>query len=396
MARSIFPTYNTHNGKQPFTRLMQTTLHAIATANPLFRLSQTEAAQFMTRVDGLPKALRRRIPSLYASSAIDYRYSCLEDYGRNPEDFQFYPQNSSLLPAPSTADRNRAYAKYATPLALNAAQQALTESPYAPQDITHLLVVSCTGFVSPGVEIELIQQLGLSSRIARTSIGFMGCHGALNGLKIGHDICQAHPRSRVLMVCVELCTLHFQIEDSIESVVTNALFSDGAAAVILSADSPLIDGKSLFYRSGESLILPDSRELMNWTIGDTGFLMGLSPQVPDRIGAGICGYVEEILGEQGLSQSQMDFWAIHPGGIEIVRQVQSALNLPSEKLQESYDVLRDYGNMSSPTILFILKRILDRLRQEDVEQPRSAASQLGSAMAFGPGLTIEFALFQIL
>jgi alpha-pyrone synthase len=383
---------------------MQTTLHAIATANPSFRLSQTEAAQFMTRVDGLPKALRRRIPSLYASSAIEYRYSCIEDYGRNPEDFQFYPQNSSLLPAPSTSDRNRAYAKYATPLALHAAQQALTESPYEPQEITHLLVVSCTGFISPGVEIELIQQLGLSSRIARTSIGFMGCHGALNGLKMAHDICQAHPRSRVLMVCVELCTLHFQIEDSIESVVTNALFSDGAAAVILSADPPLIDGKSvgksvrksLFYRRGESLILPDSQELMNWTIGDTGFLMGLSPQVPDRIGAGIFGYVEEILGEQGLSQSQMDFWAIHPGGIEIVRQVQSALNLPVSKLQESYDVLRDYGNMSSPTILFILKRILDRVRQEDLEQPRSAASQLGSAMAFGPGLTIEFALFQIL
>ncbi len=354
----------------------------------------------MTRVDGLPKALRRRIPSLYASSAIEYRYSCIEDYGHDPEDFQFYPKNSALLPAPSTADRNRAYGKYATPLALKVAQQALTESPYEPQDITHLLVISCTGFVSPGVEIELVQQLGLSARIARTSIGFMGCHGALNGLKMAHDICQAHPRSRVLMVCVELCTLHFQIEDSIESVVTNALFSDGAAAVILSADPPSTDGKSgrksLFYRSGESLILPDSQELMNWTIGDTGFLMGLSPQVPDRIGAGILGYVEQVLGEQGLLQSQIDFWAIHPGGIEIVRQVQSALNLPVSKLQESYDVLRDYGNMSSPTILFILKRILDRVRQEDIEQRESSPSQLGSAMAFGPGLTIEFALFQIL
>jgi alpha-pyrone synthase len=379
---------------------MQTTLHAIATANPSFKLSQAEAAQFMTRVDGLPKALRRRIPALYGRSAIDYRYSCIEDYGQNPKDFQFYPQNSALSPAPSTADRNRAYAKYATPLALIAAQQALTESAYESQEITHLLIVSCTGFVSPGVEIELIQQLGLSARIARTSIGFMGCHGALNGLKMAHDICQAHPRSRVLMVCVELCTLHFQIEDSIESVVTNALFSDGAAAVILSAAPPSTDGKScrksLFYRSGESLILPDSQELMNWTIGDTGFLMGLSPQVPDRIGAGILRYVDQVLGEQGLSQSQMDFWAIHPGGIEIVRQVQSSLNLPVSKLQESYDVLRDYGNMSSPTILFILKRILDRVRQEDLEQPQSASSQLGSAMAFGPGLTIEYALFQIL
>jgi alpha-pyrone synthase len=367
---------------------MQTTLHAIATANPIFKLPQAEACHFMTQVEGLSQALRRRIPAIYASSTIDRRYSCIPDYGSEPQSFQFYPQNWALNPFPTTADRNQFYTQQATPLAVRASRDALDQSPYAAQDITHLIVVSCTGFLAPGVDIQIIQQLDLRPTVARTLIGFMGCHAALNGLKIAHDICQANPLARVLMVCVELCTLHFQIEDSIESVVTNALFSDGAAAVVLSGEPAA--GKSLHYRSGHSLVMPESQELMSWTIGNTGFLMGLSPQVPDRIGANIARYIDTVLDAYHLSRSDLAFWAVHPGGIQIVKQVQTALDLAQSKLQDSYDVLRDYGNMSSPTILFILKRIFDRLSQDNLSKP-----QLGSAMAFGPGLTIECALFEV-
>jgi alpha-pyrone synthase len=367
---------------------MQTTLQAIAIANPSFKLPQAEACQFMTQVTGVSPSLRRRIPAIYASSSIDRRYSCIPDYASEPDNFQFYPQNWALNPFPTTADRNQFYAQQATPLAIRASREALGQSPYIAQDITHLIVVSCTGFSSPGIDIQIIQQLNLPPTVARTLIGFMGCHGALNGLKVAHDSCQANPLARVLMVCVELCTLHFQIEDSIESVVTNALFSDGAAAVILSSEPAA--GKSLHYRSGHSLVMPDSQELMSWTIGNTGFLMGLSPQVPDRIGANIARYIDTVLDSCYLSRSDLAFWAIHPGGIQIVKQVQAALDLPQSQLQESYDVLRDYGNMSSPTILFILKRILDRLAEDNSSQP-----QLGSAMAFGPGLTIECALLEV-
>ena len=376
---------------------MQTILHSIGTANPAFKLPQHHACQFMTQVEGMSNALRRRISSIYASSTIDLRYSCIPDYGVDPEDFEFYPKNWALQPFPSTKQRNLAYSHHATLLAVEAAQSALADSPYRAIDITHLVVVSCTGFSAPGVDVQLIQQLGLSTTVARTLIGFMGCHGALNGLKSAHDICQANPNARVLMVCVELCTLHFQIEDSIESVVTNALFSDGAAAVILSADlrdlstGKTSSDKALVYRGGHSLVLQDSQDLMSWTIGDTGFLMGLSSLVPGLIGHHISDYVAKILESYDLSIPDLDFWAIHPGGIQIVRQVQAALDLSQSKLQESYNVLRDYGNMSSPTVLFILKQILDRTKQ----QPASTEPQIGSAMAFGPGLTIECALFEM-
>lgn len=370
---------------------MQTTLHSIGTANPSFRQSQTQAAHFMTQVESLPKALRRRIPSIYASSSIDRRYSCIPDYGVAPEDFEFYPKNWSLQPFPSTGQRNRTYAHHATVLAVEAARNALSESSYRAVEITHLIAVSCTGFSAPGVDIQLIQQLGLRTTVARTMIGFMGCHAALNGLKSAHDICQANPGARVLMVCVELCTLHFQIEDSIESVVTNALFSDGAAAIILSADPPSNSEKALVYRGGHSLVMQDSQNLMNWTIGDTGFLMGLSSLVPGLIGHHISDYMAKVLDSYDRSIPDLDFWAIHPGGIQIVRQVKAALDLPQSKLQESYDVLRDYGNMSSPTVLFILKQIFDRIKQDNA----SPEAQMGVAMAFGPGLTIECALFEI-
>ena len=356
----------------------------------------------MTQVEGMSNVLRRRISSIYASSTIDRRYSCIPDYGVDPKDFEFYPKNWALQPFPSTKQRNLTYSHHATILAVEAAQNALADSTYRAIDITHLVVVSCTGFSAPGVDVQLIQQLGLSTTVARTLIGFMGCHGALNGLKNAHDICQANPDARVLMVCVELCTLHFQIEDSIESVVTNALFSDGAAAAILSADLPAlstgetrpdkVQHKALVYRGGHSLVLQDSQDLMSWTIGNTGFLMGLSSLVPGIIGHHISEYVTKVLESYDLSLSDLDFWAVHPGGIQIVRQVQAALDLSQSKLQESYNVLRDYGNMSSPTVLFILKQILDRTKQETA----STEPQIGSAMAFGPGLAIEYALFEII
>lgn len=370
---------------------MQTTLQAIATTNPIFKQSQTKLAHFMTQVESFSTALQRRIPAIYANSAIDWRYSCLADYGGEPESFEFYPPNWGLQPFPSTALRNTTYSTHATVLAVDAASKALHQSHYVAQDITHLIVVSCTGFSAPGVDVQIIQQLELIPTVARTSIGFMGCHAALNGLKSADNICQSDPNAIVLMVCVELCTLHFQIEDSIESIVTNALFSDGAAAVILSTAPTVRPGKALVYRGGHSLVMPNSQDLMSWTIGDTGFLMGLSSRVPETIGTNIASYIDGILDSHGLTLADLSFWAVHPGGIQIIRKVQTALNIAQSQLQESYDVLRNYGNMSSPTVLFILKQILERLSQDELPTQH----QLGGAMAFGPGLTIECALFEV-
>ncbi|NJN48592.1 MAG: type III polyketide synthase, partial [Alkalinema sp. RL_2_19] len=231
------------------------------------------------------------------------------------------------------------------------------------------------------------QQLGLRSDVDRTLIGFMGCYAAFNGLKTAHQICQSQPEAKVLLVCVELCTLHFQAENSLESIVINAIFGDGAAAAVLSSQSSAAAAGKLAYVDGYSLLLPETTDLMSWTIGNTGFLMSLSAQVPRAIAQHLPEYLVTLLARHGLEQAAIDFWAVHPGGRQILDQVQALLELPELALADSYGVLREYGNMSSGTILFVLQRLL-------MQHQQGKSLEHGVALAFGPGLTIEGCLFQ--
>jgi alpha-pyrone synthase len=369
---------------------MYTVLEAIATANPPYKLTQTEAADFMLKTESLSASIRKRIPSIYANSGIDYRFSCISDYGGDLQNFELYPPNWDLTPTPTTFSRNQKYEAYAPKIALQAAQQAIAEAENLnAQDITHLIVVSCTGFSAPGIDIHLIKHLGLSYTVSRTMIGFMGCHAAFNGLRTAHAICQSDRNAKVLLVCVELCSLHFQVADTLENTIINAIFSDGAAAAILTS-SPFAQAEGkLAYTDGYSLLIENTEELMNWTIGDTGFLMGLSPRVPDVVVGHLPDYLQAFLKQHDLTQNDLDFWAIHPGGRKIIENIQSACELCDRMVADSYEVLRRYGNMSSPTILFILKQILEK-HQSGVDAP----FQNGIALAFGPGLSIEGCLFQ--
>lgn len=366
---------------------MHTVLEAIATANPPFRISQPQALDFLSQITSISPKLQERARKIYAHSGIEQRYTCIPDYLTEPSNFSFYPPNWQLDPAPSTADRNNLYQTYAAKIAESAAAEVLQQANYAADSITHLIVVSCTGFTAPGLDVHLIQHLGLRSDIDRTMIGFMGCYAAFNGLKTAHAICQSNAKARVLVVCVELCTLHFQAEDTIESVVINAIFGDGAAAAILSSQSDADAAGKLAYVDGYSLLTPDSLDLMHWTIGNTGFLMGLSPRVPAAIVEHLPGYLKTLLDRNNLTPAAIDFWAIHPGGRQIVDQIQSLLQLSDNMVADTYAVLREYGNMSSTTILFILKRLL-------AQHQAGAGFGNGVAMAFGPGLTIEGCLFQ--
>ncbi len=345
----------------------------------------------MSQIQGLSQPLLNRIDTIYKQSGIDQRYSCLADYGSAPEDFTFYPQNWALAPFPSTQSRNEQYQIYASKIAESAAQKVLAQSHLEATAITHLIVVSCTGFSAPGVDIHLIQSLGLSTTIDRTLLGFMGCHAALNGLKVAHSICQSESKAKVLLVCVELCSLHFQIEDSLESVVVNAIFADGAAAAVLRSSSLSEAQGKLAYGAGYSQLVADEPDLMNWTIGDTGFLMGLSPKVPSAIARHLPAYLKAFLEQQNLSQGAIDFWAIHPGGRKIVEQIQTMLDLGDDQVKDSFAVLRQYGNMSSPTILFVLQRLLMQHEQGILQDQ---GFQTGIALAFGPGLSIEGCLFR--
>jgi predicted naringenin-chalcone synthase len=367
---------------------MPTILEAIATGNPPLKKPQMEAAAFMQQIEGLPDPVKNRLPAIYRRSGIDYRYSCVEDYGREPEDFTFYPKNWALSPAPSTAERNRKYREAVVPLAERVAGDALDQADAPPDDITHVVVVSCTGFFAPGLDIELVRRLGLPPDTQRTVVGFMGCYAAFNGLRAAHGFCQSTPGARVLLVCAELCTLHFQVDDSLESAIVNGLFADGAAAAVLAERSDEEAQGELAYAGNHTVLDDDSMGDMTWEIGDTGFLMGLAPSVPDTVSRLLPNYLGALLHPHDLDRNAIDFWAIHPGGRAIVEKAQAILNLADEEVHDSLEILRLYGNMSSPTILFVLKRFLDR-RRNGKDHLRN-----GVAMAFGPGLTLEGALFQ--
>jgi predicted naringenin-chalcone synthase len=212
-------------------------------------------------------------------------------------------------------------------------------------------------------------------------IGFMGCCAAFNGLKSASDICRSEAGAKVLVVCVELCSLHVQIKDILESVIVNSLFADGAAACLISQVPQSETSGKMIYRGSATALDSSSLDAMSWELGDTGFIMGLSPKVPEIIAATLPGFVETLCQSQGVVVGDIGFWAVHPGGRQILDKTIETLGLPPAALADSYAVLREYGNMSSPTILFILQRIL--------EQRESLAGQCGVALAFGPGITTE-------
>ncbi len=284
----------------------------------------------------------------------------------------------------------RIYEQHASRLAKTATLRALTDSQTEATDITHLVTVSCSGFHAPGFDIELLQAAGLSPSVARTHIGFMGCHGALNGLRVADAFLKADPHANVLLCCVELCSLHHQYGWSPDRIVSNALFADGAAAVVLtgsrSRESSATSGSppsptSWQLLASGSVVLPDTLDDMGWRIRDHGFEMTLSARVPELIKQHLRPWLSEWLGARNLSIDDIRSWAFHPGGPRILTAAGEALSLQREQWAISESVLADFGNMSSPTILFIL----DRMRQEAVSGPCVA-------LAFGPGLTIEAAL----
>lgn len=324
------------------------------------------------------------LPALYRRTRVETRHSVLAtDNEEFAEARQFYvPWRPDAAGGPSTGERMRRYEREAAPLAKAASAAALDEAGVAAGEITHLITVSCSGFQAPGVDVALIKQLGLSPRVARSNIGFMGCHGAMNGLRVARSFTENDPAAKVLLCAVELCSLHLHYGWDPEKIVANAIFSDGAAAVVGAAPR---NGSREGWRliANGSRILDDSEDAMTWTVRDHGFEMTLSPRVPDLIRQHARPWLEEWLGEHDLSVERVGSWAIHPGGPRILKSFADAVGLERSALAASYETLRRYGNMSSPTVLFLLKR----LRDEGAPLP-------AVALGFGPGLTIEAALIR--
>lgn len=295
-------------------------------------------------------------------SGIENRWSVLgEEAGLEPG--RFYTNDAT----PTTAERMAVYAREAPKLAL----EAIHRLPELGQ-ITHLVVASCTGFTAPGLDQVIARKLGLQGDIERLMIGFMGCYAGVTALRTAGQLARANEGSRVLVVAVELCSLHLQPGAGLESTLAMAQFSDGAAAAIVSTEGQgLVIGESL------SATLEDSGELITWTIGNTGFLMGLSGEVPSRLSHALADPALSARIRDGTDAGSSGAWAVHPGGKSILDAVERALALPKSALDDSREVLRTCGNMSSATILFVLKRIAE-------QKPPS-----GVALAFGPGLAME-------
>ncbi len=330
---------------------------------------------------------RRMVRALYRKSAIDKRHSVISSFDNNlPGDF--FPLGSDGKRRElSTAERNKIYSRESQHLSVKLARQTINNCPgLEPSEVTHVITVSCTGFCNPGPDYHIVNELGLSHATQRYSLGFMGCYAAFPGLRMAKQFCEADPEAVVLVICLELCTLHLQIHGGEDSMLANSLFADGAAAAIVSARTPGEDQSC--YQLGEfhSSLIPSGKDAMAWTIGDLGFDIALSSYVPKIIGAKIRDAVQPLLVSGQLELQDISRWAVHPGGKAIVDKVAESLGLEEHQVAASRKILRQYGNMSSATVLFVLQDIMqqDGPLQEDV-----------CAMAFGPGLTVEMGLLQV-
>ncbi|GAB3924672.1 type III polyketide synthase [Mucilaginibacter myungsuensis] len=339
----------------------------------------------MADASGLDVNNRARLKSIYDHSGIETRYSVIPDFGTDEMDeYEFFSPSATLEPFIDTAGRMAIYQKEAANIAADAVKDCLKNYPEGTlQQITHLVTVSCTGMYAPGLDIDLVEKLGLKTTIERTCINFMGCYGAVNGLKTADYICRADANAKVLVVSVELCTLHFQKENTLDNWVANSLFSDGAAAVLVEntkiAIAPSAPRLALSHFYSE--FLPQARSEMGWYVGNTGFEMKLTSKVSKQIKAHIPAITQRLLQSAGIANlSHIQAYAIHPGGRKILEAVEEALELPEESNAFAYGILQRYGNMSSATILFVLKDLLQNTVKND---------QQILGFAFGPGLTVE-------
>ncbi len=349
-------------------------INRVATATPPHDIHDAfrRFAQSLFRDDRRGGLLFRKMAG---KSGIEHRYSCLAA-GEKPESGAvdaegFYARGEF----PDTAARMRRFEHYAPSLA----QAAVERLQLGPERelVTHLLITCCTGFSAPGLDLELVERCKLPSSVERTMIGFMGCYAAINALKLARHIVRSEPSARVLIVNLELCTLHLKETTDIEQVLSFLLFGDGCAACLVSAQ-PV----GVALDSFRAVLVPGTRDMITWHIGEFGFDMILSGRVPGAIHDTLHDNMPEIL--DGAAIGSIDLWAVHPGGRTVLDAVERAFSLAPSALAASRDVLRRYGNMSSATVMFVIENLMCS----------PGRGRKGCAMSFGPGLTAETMLFR--
>jgi len=360
-------------------------IHGLGTAVPPHSVSQEDAVEGAALRGCASPEQQRQLKALYRLTRVRKRHSVVLESDSGPIETRqsfFPPMRDQDDRGPTTDERMARYEREAPALGAQAARLALESAGRAPGDVTHVVTVSCTGFAAPNFDLGIVRELVLPWTVARTHVGFMGCHAALNGLRIASVYADADPGACILVCAVELCSLHYQYGWNSNLAVSNGIFADGAAALV-GGGAPGPSGDDwVLARSGSSL-LEDSAELMAWRIGNHGFEIALSARVPGVIEAALTPWLDGWLAAQQLAKRQIATWAVHPGGPRILESVAAATGIGRADYAVSQEVLSEFGNMSSPTILFIL----DRLRQRRAPRPCLA-------LGFGPGLAVEAALFR--
>ncbi len=329
-------------------------------------------------------AASRKLKILFNYSGINTRYSAIPDFENGKAGHVLFNGNQIV---PNVEERLTIYKEQAVSLAIKAIHDSLEKLKTTIDEfkITHLITVSCTGLYAPGIDASLIEQLNLPRDIFHTSLNFLGCNAAFPALKLGDMIVKTDADARVMIVCVELCTLHFQPKNNPDNLLSNTIFGDGAAAVIIVSDTAAKQNKQpgMTINGFYSLLLSKGKNLMGWNITPVNFEMILDAKVPEFIGDEVNDIVSEVGRKFNVTPSAIDKWAVHPGGRKILDTVKKHLHLKDDDLQYSYKVLDEYGNMSSPTILFVLNEMM-----KDDLRPEETILSIG----FGPGLSIETAM----
>lgn len=347
-----------------------------ATASPSYILTQEHILEKIHEFFPMNEEEKEKITKVYQNSGVVKRHLVTDDYHAPPNKRKLLGENYPHV-VPGMTVRNDLYKEFAPKLAHEAAAKAILEWGGDPATLTHVISISCTGVMAPGLEFGLIETLGLKRSIMRLGINFMGCFGAFKGLEVAHAFAKLHPENRILVVCTELCSLHVQLHNNASAIMGNSLFADGAAAVVVGQT----EKNSLFeIVRHTSMGLENSAEHMKWEASDHGFIMTLSHHVPIVLARHIQAFTEELVAPYSIPSC--DF-AIHPGGKAIIKAVEKKLGLKKEQAEASWETFANFGNMSSATILFVLDAMRKAPGQEWV-----------AGLGFGPGLSAEGVLLR--
>ncbi|MFC4597827.1 type III polyketide synthase [Cohnella hongkongensis] len=353
----------------------------IGTAVPPYRLEQEDASRRLREAMRERPADARWVQRIFAHSGVETRYTCEPELLEAADGCRYVPGAPPHL-VPTTEERLSIYRTASVPLAVEAARKALGDSGVLPSEITHLTAASCTGMFLPGLDAELAARLDMRADVQRVPLTFLGCAAGLTALRRAEEIVRRDPLARVLVVAAELCTLHIQPSFERDQLLTASLFGDGASACVVERAEAGRAGQLVLHQA-EAAAIPGSADDMQWTIGNFGFRLRLSPEIPERIGREAPEAVRAFWTDERMPER----WAIHPGGRGIIDAVASAFRLTDEQTADSRAILREYGNLSSAAVLFVLNRMRERLRQS------GGTEEQGLALAFGPGMTVEMVRF---